>query len=134
MAHNYQPTKNNENWIPTPLYKQTVWFIKSYDVMKEEHDDIILEGKSLSDLDGMPHGSNISDETAAKAARCERLFNDIAIIDQALMLIPERYRRAVFDWVRYDKRPPGYLSARMFRYYRGAFIRTVAVKKEIISD
>lgn len=132
MRSDYQPTKNNSNWIPREYYKQTVWFIKSYDQMKQEHDDILEEGKSLSDLDGMPHGSGISDETAQKAIRAERLFNDITIINQALLLIPKDYRKSVFEWVKDDIKPPAYLSRRMFRYYRGTFIRAVAIAKEII--
>lgn len=127
----YQPTKNNPNWIPHEYYMQTIYFIRSYYEMQREHDDLIEQGKSLSDLDGMPHGSNISDETANKAIRAEKLFDKIAIIDQAKRLVPDEYREAVWRNIMYREPYPVELSERQMRRYKGLFVRYVAEKAEI---
>lgn len=99
--------------------------------MKEQHDDLIEQGKSLSDLDGMPHGTNISDETAQKAIVAERLSNKIAIIDQAKRLIPDKYREAIWRNVMYREPYAVMESERQVRKYKGLFVRTVAEKAEI---
>ena len=127
----YQPQKNNPYWIPHEQYMQTLYFIRSYYKMKEQHDDLIEQGKSLSDLDGMPHGTGISDETAQKAIAAERLFNKIAIIDQAKRLIPDKYREAVWRNVMYREKYGGKEHERHIRRYKGRFIREVAEKADI---
>ena len=127
----YQPQKNNPYWIPHEQYMQTLYFIRSYYKMKEQHDDLIEQGKSLSDLDGMPHGTGVSDETAQKAIAAERLFNKIAIIDQAKRLIPDKYREAVWRNVMYREKYATIESERQVRKYKGLFVRTVAEKAEI---
>lgn len=127
----YQPQKNNPYWIPHEQYMQTLYFIRSYYKMKEQHDDLIEQGKSLSDLDGMPHGSGISDETAMKAVLAEKIYDRIIIIDQAKRLIPDAYREVIWRNIMYREPCPVELSDRQIRKYKGRFIREVAEKTGI---
>lgn len=133
MSRDYQAQKNNEHWIPHNQYMQTLYFIRSYYDIVEKHDAIIQEGKSVSDMDGMPHGSNTSDETADKAAKIERYKDDMLIIENAIAMIPAKYQATVWKNVMYrEKFPEGDITSRQWSKYKYRFIYKVATDKGII--
>lgn len=124
----YQPTKSNENWIEHNKYMQTLYFIRSYFEMKEEYNSIIEESSTASG----PKGSMPGDPTATKAARIEKLHDDIRLIEEALKLVPEDYRKIVWDNVVHRSTYKGYASERTIRAWKGRFIRKVAIDKGIV--
>jgi len=126
----YQPQKNNDNWIPHNKYMQTLYFIRSYYELKEEHDAILSESSAPSD--GQPRGTNVGDPTAQKAARAEEIYNDILIIERAKRNIPERFRQCIWDNVMNHSGWISEYSESMLRKEKGKFIREIAKAKKII--
>lgn len=129
-VRDYQPQKNNEHYIEHNAYMQTLYFIRGYYARQERHDDLLEE--SPPPPDGQPRGDNNVDSTASKAERAERYFDDNAIIDQAIRLIPEEYRQGVWNNVMYRMPYPDNLSERHYRRHKGVFVRAVAAKKKFI--
>lgn len=80
--------------IPRELYFSTIWFIRGYDRMKEEAEELLIMPLRL---DGMPKGNGKSDPTYAAAERRASVLKDIKAIEDALEEIPEEYRTAVFE-------------------------------------
>lgn len=80
--------------IPRELYFSTIWFIRGYDRMKEEAEELLIMPPRL---DGMPKGNGKSDPTYAAAERRASVLKDIKAIEDALEEIPEEYRTAVFE-------------------------------------
>lgn len=128
----YQPTKNNSNWIPHNQYMQTLWFIRSYYDLKQQHDDIINESPAPSD--GQPRGTGISDPTSQKAQKIEALYNDILIIEKGIKAVPEEHREIIWKNVMEKKsfKDIGEKADSTYRYWKSVFIRHVAETKKII--
>lgn len=80
--------------IPREIYYSTIWFIRGYDRMKEEAEELLTMPPRL---DGMPKGNNKSDPTYAAAERRASVLKDIKAIEDALAEIPAAYREAVFE-------------------------------------
>lgn len=120
------------NWIPHNQYMQTIFFIRSYYELKQQHDDILDE--SSAPADGQPRGTKTGDPTAQKAIRAERLYNDMVIIERGIKAIPEQYRDVVWRNV-VDKKTfkeIGTKGERSYAYWKGVFIRHVGEEKKIL--
>ena len=78
----YQPHKNNDNWLPQPIWEMTLKVVRNYDFNRQRHQDILEQSKSVSDIDALPHGTNRSDEVIAKVEQAEVYFNMFRAVDQ----------------------------------------------------
>lgn len=87
---------HNKYWLPAWRRQEVIGFIAGYNDKVAMHRDKIEQGKSPSDIDGLPHGTNTADQTYLKAVSAERLFDDIRIIEQCIRRIPEQYQRGVW--------------------------------------
>ena len=125
----YQPQKNNPYWLERSLYVRTLSLIRDYNRMKSECADIPEQGKSLSDLDGMPHGTNISDETFHKVNQMSRYWEDMKAVEQSLNLIPEEYQNGVWYNITEHIRYPDDADKRTYATYKQRFIFHVAYNK-----
>lgn len=125
MAKEYQPVRYDT--LPHTLYMRVIYLIRDYDRMKAEYDSLIDE--SPLPPDGMPRGTETSDPTGSKAIRLEELGRQISAVDAGLAIIPEEYRRNIWQnivyRIPYDTR---YTSYQTYRYHRRKMIMTVAEK------
>lgn len=120
----YQPKKNNPYYLPTTLYMRAVYLIRDYDRLKQEYENLPWE--SPKPLDGQPRGTGIANPTEQKAIRRAVMLDEMKAIEQAERVIPEEYRRQVFENTK-DKKPyPMGASYSTWRRYRQKFIWQVA--------
>lgn len=96
MAKIYQPKKHGFT-MPTCLYNQTIWAIRSSAQLRTELATIGLPSSPAGALDGMPRGSSVGDPTYRAATRRAEADRIIAAVDEALAEIPEEYRLGVYD-------------------------------------
>lgn len=123
----YQRINNNPYYLPRDVYRLVLSFIRSYPELKERLDDIINE--SPEPPDGMPSGSATSDPTAQRAARIEPLTGDIRIIERALEIAPEVYRKPTLDNIIYYRPYPSWADRRTFGRWKQRIIYEVYLKK-----
>lgn len=119
----YQPTRNNPYYLPKTLYKRVLSTVRDYDRMRREYLELLHS--SGRPADGQPRGNEPGNPTADRVQRLDKLWGELHAIEQALMVVPEEYRMAVLDKVRYDRWPtdkpvgknlPGYWKSRfLFR-------------------
>lgn len=122
--------KKGKYILPYSVYHQTLWIIRDYDRMREELHDIATS--SPAPPDGLPKGSNISDEVFKKVKKREALYEKVSAIESELKLIPAEYREAV--WKNIQTRKPFPLDAGRATYsrYKSRYIYKVAEKLKII--
>lgn len=111
--------------LPQNVYLRTLYLIRDYERLKAIREDIIYG--SPPPADGQPRGSGSkADETASKAIRLEMISKECEAIEQAMICIPEEYRRGVVDNVMYQVRYPDTAHYRTWVKYKGKFIKNVA--------
>lgn len=125
----YQPHKNNPYWLERSLYVRTLALIRDYDRMHKEYIAIATQGKSVSDIDGMPHGSNTADETFNKVNSMSAYWQDIQAVEQAFEIVPPEYRRGVWRNITQNVRYPDDASKRTYAIHKQRFIWKVAQNK-----
>lgn len=125
----YQAQRNNPYWLQRSLYRRTLALIRDYDRMKEIHDDIPEQGKSVSDVDGMPHSGNLHDDVFSKVADMSVYWEDMKAVEEALNLLPEEYRNGVWNNIVKNERYPDDANPKTYRRYKQTFIWHVARNK-----
>ena len=100
----YQRKKNNPYYLPKTLYRRVLAVIRDYDRQREEINDVLF---GTADRDGIAVAGGIPGKPTENAAvRLAQYENDTEAVEQALVHIPEEYRKAVFDNIRYGERFP----------------------------
>lgn len=112
--------------LPNEVYHLTLWTIRDYERMKAEADAIIFE--SPAPPDGQPHGTATLDETFSKAARREEKIRKTRAIETALEIVPEEYRRGVWDNVQEMKAFPRDADRTTYSRWKSRFIFEAANK------
>lgn len=125
----YQPYKTKYR-LPREVYHQTLWVIRDYSRMKAEEDAIIFE--SPAPPDGQPHGTATLDETFSKAARREERIRKTRAIETALEIVPEEYRRGVWDSVQEQKAFPLDADRSTYSRWKSRFIWEAANRLGIV--
>ena len=85
-------------WLPYSTYALAISLVRDYDRQRSLIQDILRE---TAVHDGQPRGNSVSDPTAGIAQRIDALSDNVRAIDRALQELPEEYRRAVLNSVRY---------------------------------
>lgn len=110
------------------VYMQTVWFIRRYWDLQEEYQTIIDETPSSAGA----HGSGISNPTAIKVERLEKVKADIDAIERALVIVPPDFRKGVLMSIIVRKPFPANGATRTYKKWKRRFIYQVAVQKKFI--
>lgn len=124
MPRDYQRKTDNPYRLPENLYKMVKYAVRDYDRIKAEHDSI-LHSSSYKEP-GIPSGSRCGNPTEEKAIKISRLSDQLRVIDQALVQIPEEYRRGVFNEARYGGGFPIDASRRTYETWKQRFMFYVA--------
>jgi hypothetical protein len=126
MSRDYQPIKNNPYYLPRPLYKMSLAFIRDHHRMKEEYKAICE--MSPPPADGLPRGSATGNPTERLGIRRMELSNAIDAVEAALQAIPEEYRKGVYANIVLFQRYPDDANPRTYRRYKAKFVYKVAEK------
>ena len=124
MSRDYQAKLNNPYLLPQPLYRMTLAFIRDYPRKLSEYNNICEE--SPAPPDGQPKGTLTGDPTERAGLRRAKLHDSIKAVDQALALLPEEYRKGVWNNIIHYKRYPDDADPRTYRRYKQMFIYHVA--------
>lgn len=115
-------------YLQREVYMQTLWFIRRYWEMREEYQDILDESP---DPNGV-RGTGISNPTAMKQERLERLHDDIKVIEDAIDVVPGEYQYGILANI-IDREPyPPTANVRTFNRWKRRFVFNVAVRKKFI--
>ena len=120
----YQRQKNNKYILPRAQYHRTLWLIRDYYRLKEEAEYMIRA--SPDPPDGMPHGTGLSDPTADKAIQLSSLLDVVNLIESERDMIPEEYRRGVWDSVMYGTAYPRDADRSTYGRIKSRFVYGVA--------
>lgn len=124
MPRDYQPQKNNPYYLPKPLYRMTLAFIRDHSRKKEEYK--ALCEKSPPPADGLPRGSATGNPTERIGIMRSELSFAIMSVERALQTIPEEYRKGVYANIVLFQRYPDDAEPRTYRRYKAKFIHNVA--------
>ena len=102
----YQPEKSKYN-LPRNVYMRTLYLIRDYDRLQ-------------------PGCRGNSDTTADKAIQIADVSKECEAIEQAIICIPEEYRKGVVNNVMYQIRYPDTAHYMTWAKYRSRFIQNVA--------
>ena len=124
----YQRQKNNPYLLPKTLYRRVLAVIRDYDRQKDEIDDILF-GTGEHDSSG---GGRVGKPVEGAAIRLLQYSGDVEAVEKALDVIPEEYRRAVLDNIRYGNYFPDNAAYRTWLRYRQRFIYEVAKRLNLV--
>ncbi len=124
----YQRKKTNPYILPKTLYRRVLGVIRDYDREKSEIDDI-LYGTGEHDGAG---GGRVGKPTEGAAVRLLQYSGDVDAVEKALEVIPEEYRKAVFNNIRYGNYFPDNAAYRTWLRYRQRFIYEVAKRLNLV--
>lgn len=94
MGDIWYPTRAEESGVTREQYFSAIWFIRDYENMKREAQDLLDQSPIH---DGQPRGSGTSDPTAAAAERRERVLRDIKCIEDAFETVPDYFRKPLYE-------------------------------------
>lgn len=114
-----------EEQMDRTTYKRTVWFIRCYNEFQEEYKQIIDE---TSERNGI-RGTGISNPTAIKVEKRDRVKKNIDMIEKGLQVVPTKYRKGVLLYVINHSPFPCNASEKTYRRWEKRFIYAVAVNK-----
>ena len=130
----YQRQKNNKYILPSALYHQIIWQIRDYYRLKEEYESIPAMGRSVTDYDGMPHGSPSFDAMDKKIIRMDKLKQVIDIVETEKESIPEEYRQAVWNNILYRTAYPCDADRTTYGRWKARMIYNVAKRQGLIEE
>lgn len=126
----YQRKKNNPYYLPKTLYRRVLAVIRDYDRQREEINDVLF---GTADRDGIAVAGGMPGKPTENAAvRLAQYENDTEAVEQALFHIPEEYRKAVLDNIRYGERFPDTAAYRTWLRWRHRFVWYVAEKLNLV--
>lgn len=121
MSKIYQP--KSVKWIPHNRYMQIIYIIRDYDRLKVSINDVIEE--SPPPPDGMPRGNGTGNPTANKAAKLERVHEELRGIERAINTIPEEYRQSVLNNIQHNIRFPDYADYKTWKTWKRLLVQRV---------
>ena len=109
--------------MPKNVYHQTLWLIRDYDRMKSEY---IAMDLCSGVLDGQPRGSDTGDPTARDTMKLIGMRDKIEAVEKALRLIPEEYRKGIWENITGYKKYPIDAGTATYARWKQRFVWKVA--------
>ena len=103
----------NKYQLPHTVRMRTIWLIKDYDRMKADYYALLED--SNGPADGQPRGSTTGNPTERTGMRRAELSRNLEAVEQALISIPEEYRRGVWNNVVHRCRYPSVAGQATYR-------------------
>lgn len=133
----YQPKKCDKDIeVPSTVYNRVIDFIRDFERIKNEYDEILLRIGGYS-LEGGGGGGGIKNSPTEAAAfrRIEKWKGDIEAMERAIKIVPKEYRQAIISKCLYDRygvHGVYYASERTLRRWKMLFIYKLAVELDYI--
>lgn len=124
----YQRKLNNSYSLPHTLYRRVLAVIRDYDRQREEINNILYGTAEHHEISG----GFIGKPTENTAVRILQYTGDIEAVEKALETIPEEYRMAVLDNIRYGDKFPYTAGASTWARWKAKFVYEVAKKLQLI--
>ena len=104
--------------------------------IRDEYDDAKLECEAILESsppppDGQPGGRKITDPVADKAIRLAALGKFVTAVESGLAVVPDEYRAAVWQHVRYGGRWPIDAARGTYERWERKYLTAVAVRMEV---
>ena len=126
----YQPHKNNPYWLEPTVHKRVLSVVRDYDRMVRDYNELLHETASG---DGQPRSHAPGNPVAHKAEKMDRLWQDMRVIELAMLRIPEEYRTGVLRNVQSGGWPVDIPAHhKTWLYWRTRFLYFVASGLQII--
>lgn len=97
----YQPNKNNPHRLPQTLYKRMLDIVRDYERM-------------------------VSEIQNASGANLAELNRECKAVEQAIMIVPEEYRKAVWENVCYHAPYPVIAGEATYKRWKSRFVYKLA--------
>ena len=116
--------KKGKYVLPRTLYRMTVYQIRDYYRLKERLKDIVDEQPDPR----QPHvsGGKKESNVETKSIKRERDNDVVTAIEKAKRLIPEEYRRGVWESVMYNEPYPNDAARETYSRHKSKFVYMVA--------
>lgn len=95
----YQRNKNNPYKLPHNVYMQVLYAVRDYDRLRDVYQNNLYNSSSAPD--GTPHSTGPGDPTQNRALRMYSVGRQIESVEQALVIVPNEYRRGIIDNIKY---------------------------------
>lgn len=128
MRH-YQPKKNNPYRLPHNVYMQCLYAVRDYDRLCKEREELLYSSPAH---DGQPTAPGISDPVASIVMRREAISKQCEDVEQALIQVPEEYRRGVMNNILYQCGYPLDAGEATYKRWRCRFVYYVAIQKGLV--
>lgn len=126
----YQRKRNNPYYLPKTLYHRVIAVIRDYDRQCEEIDNVLY---GTADHDGVTVAGGMPGKpTESAALRLAQYENDTEAVEQALIQIPEEYRKEVFDNIRVGERFPNTAHRSTWFRWKRKFVWYVAENLNLV--
>lgn len=79
------------------IRRMTIALVQGYDEMVRALDEMVVQS---TEQDGQPKGRTIGDPTFSAVERRQSKSKGVRAIDEALLEIPEEYRKVVMRWTK----------------------------------
>lgn len=128
----YQRLKTNNLRLEHTVYNRVITFVRDFERIKKEYDEIILRlgGYSLEG-GGVSSGKPSSPTEAAAMKRIAKWKEEIDSLNKALSFVPREYREAVVSKCLYDRygtKQMYYASERTLARWKAVFVYALAVE------
>lgn len=126
----YQRIKFTKYKLGRVLYNKTLWRIRDYNRLKDVADGIIQQSHEQSEPTGKTNKT--SDTVLNAVVKREKYLTEIKTIDECLDLIPQEYRKGIWNNIMYNEPYPIYADRSTYGRWKSKFIHDVAQKLEIV--
>jgi len=104
--------------------------VRDYERLKEQYHDILYE--SPPPPDGMPRGMRKTDQVERKALRRAVISTELQAVEQALVVVPDEYRRGIWENIAYEIRYPDFTGVRTYQRWKQRFLYCIAYNLNLI--
>lgn len=126
----YQRTKFTKYKLGRELYNKTLWRIRDYNRLKDVANSLI--DASPDPRQPQSKTNKITDTVSDIVAKREKYIKEIDVIDKCLELIPQEYRKGIWNNIMYNEPYPIYADRSTYGRWKSKFIYDVAQKLEIV--
>lgn len=114
--------------IEKEAYMMTLWYVRRYWDYLDEYEAIM---EASGHANGV-RGSGISNPTALKVERAEKVKKEIDLIEDALKVVPQEYQKGIIINIIARKPYPKNANIKTYKKWKRRFIYAVAIKKGFI--
>lgn len=126
----YQRKKHTKYIIDRVVYQKTIWVIRDYYRLKDICDSLIEESPEPN-FNKVQSTNKITNQTENIVMKRDKYITQVKVIENALLSIPEEYRKGIWNNIMYNAAYPIYADRSTYGRWKSKFIYQVAKYLEI---